>query len=221
VTAGPTHEPIDPVRYLGNRSSGKMGYAIAEAALRRGAKVVLVSGPTALQPPSAAETIFVETARQMRSAVLDRWERASLIIMAAAVADYHVKTAAADKIKRKGPLDLQLEPNPDILADLGSLRQATGKPTPMLIGFAAETSNMLENARAKLTAKRVDAIILNDVSRAGIGFNSDRNEVTIVTSGEAIAVPQASKLEVAQKILEAVLRLRQRQATLVEAPVGS
>ncbi len=182
ITAGPTHEPIDPVRYIGNRSSGKMGYALAEAALRRGAKVILVSGPTALPPPSAAETIFVETAQQMRTAVLDRWEQASIIIMAAAVADYHVKNFAPEKIKRLGALELQLEPNPDILADLGSLRHASGKLSPMLIGFAAETEKLLENARAKLTNKRVDAIVLNDVSRKDIGFDSDRNEVTIVTA---------------------------------------
>ncbi|MGB8888087.1 MAG: bifunctional phosphopantothenoylcysteine decarboxylase/phosphopantothenate--cysteine ligase CoaBC [Candidatus Korobacteraceae bacterium] len=217
VTAGPTHEPIDPVRYLGNRSSGKMGYALAEAALRRGAKVILVSGPTALQPPSAAETIFVETAQQMRTAVLDRWEQASLIIMAAAVGDYHVKAVSLEKIKRKGALDLQLEPNPDILADLGSLRHANGKSSPLLIGFAAETENLLENARAKLASKRVDAIVLNDVARSDIGFNSDRNEVTIVTATETIAVPEASKPDVAQKILEAALRLRQQQAATVPA----
>ena len=208
VTAGPTHEPIDPVRYVGNRSSGKMGYAIAEAAVRRGAKVILVSGPTALQPPSAAETIFVETAQQMRTAVLDRWEQASLIIMAAAVGDYHVKNVSAEKVKRDGAMALELEPNPDILADLGSLRHASGKSSPMLIGFAAETENGLENARAKLTKKRVDAIVLNDVSRSDIGFNADRNEVTIVTAGETIQVPEASKLEIAQRILEAALRLR-------------
>jgi phosphopantothenoylcysteine decarboxylase/phosphopantothenate--cysteine ligase len=213
VTAGPTHEPIDPVRFLGNRSSGKMGYALAEAALRRGAKVILVSGPTALQPPGAAETIFVETAQQMRSAVLDRWERVGVIIMAAAVSDYHIKNASREKIKRTGPMELELEPNPDILADLGNLREATGKRSPILIGFAAETENLLENARAKLAKKRVDAIVLNDVGRAGIGFNSDRNEVTIVTADETIAVPEARKLEVAQKILEAVLRIRQQAAT--------
>ena len=208
VTAGPTHEPIDPVRYLGNRSSGKMGYAIAQAALRRGAKVVLVSGPTTIQPPSAADTVFVETAQQMRTAVLDRWEQASFIIMAAAVGDYHVTNAAKEKIKRDGAMALQLEPNPDILADLGSLRHASGKTSPILIGFAAETENGLENARAKLTKKRVDAIVLNDVSRSDIGFNSDRNEVTIVTAGEAIQIPEASKLDIAQKILEFALRLR-------------
>jgi phosphopantothenoylcysteine decarboxylase / phosphopantothenate---cysteine ligase len=220
ITAGPTHEPIDPVRYLGNRSSGKMGYALAEAALRRGAKVILVSGPTALQPPSAAETIFVETAQQMRTAVLDRWEQASLIIMAAAVGDYHVKTVSREKIKRKGTLDLQLEPNPDILADLGSLRHATGKRSPLLIGFAAETENLLDNARAKLASKRVDAIVLNDVARPDIGFNSDRNEVIIVTASDAIAVPEASKQDVAQKILEAALRLRQPAAAQEKVPAS-
>jgi phosphopantothenoylcysteine decarboxylase / phosphopantothenate---cysteine ligase len=217
ITAGPTHEPIDPVRYLGNRSSGKMGYALAEAALRRGAKVLLVSGPTALQPPSAAQTIFVETAQQMRTTVLDHWEQASFIIMAAAVADYHLKHTASEKIKRSGPIELQLEPNADILADLGSLRHAAGKTSPMLIGFAAETENLLENARAKLGKKRVDAIVLNDVSRPDIGFNSDRNEVTIVTSGDTILVPEASKFDVAQKILDAALRLRQQQAALSPA----
>jgi phosphopantothenoylcysteine decarboxylase/phosphopantothenate--cysteine ligase len=221
VTAGPTHEPIDPVRYLGNRSSGKMGYALAQAALRRGAKVVLVSGPTALQPPSAAETIFVETAQQMRAAVLDRWEQASFIVMAAAVADYHVKNVSPEKIKRKAALELPLEPNPDILADLGSLRHATGKRSPVLIGFAAETENLMENARSKLSKKRVDAIVVNDVTRTGIGFDSDRNEVTIVTTSGEIGVPEASKLEIAQKILEAALRIRQQQAAPVPTSAGT
>jgi phosphopantothenoylcysteine decarboxylase/phosphopantothenate--cysteine ligase len=218
VTAGPTYEPVDPVRFLGNRSSGKMGYALAEAALRRGAKVVLVSGPAALKPPSAAETIFVETAQQMRTAVLDRWEQASIIIMAAAVADYHVKNVSAEKIKRKGAIELQLEPNPDILADLGSLRHASGKHAPLLIGFAAETEDLLDNARAKLASKRVDAIVLNDVSRKGIGFNSEENEVTLVTASETIPIPKCDKLEIAQKILQAATRLRQGQATLQAVP---
>ena len=213
ITAGPTHEAIDPVRYLGNRSSGKMGYALAEAALRRGAKVILVSGPTALQPPSAAETIFIETAQQMRTAVLDRWEQADLIIMAAAVADYHVKAVATQKLKRDGVRELQLEPNPDILADLGSLRQAAGNSKPMLIGFAAETDHLLDNARAKLKKKAVDAIVLNDVSRPGIGFNSDRNEVTIVTANGTRAIPEASKLDVAGKILDAALQLRREKSS--------
>lgn len=221
ITAGPTYEPIDPVRFIGNRSSGKMGYALAEAALRRGAKVILVSGPTALKPPSAAETVFVETAHQMRAAVLDRWQQASIIIMAAAVADYHVKTVSTEKIKRNGPLELQLEPNADILADLGGLRDAGGKHTPLLIGFAAETEHLLQNARAKMAKKRADAIILNDVSRSDIGFNSDRNEVTIVTATDTVTVPATGKLEIAQKILEAAIHLRRQQATLVPSPVRS
>ena len=153
----------------------------------------------------------------MRTAVLDRWEHAGIIIMAAAVADYQVKNPAAEKIKRKGPMELQLEPNPDILADLGSLRAATGKNTPVLVGFAAETENLPENARAKLARKQVDAIVLNDVSRPDIGFNSERNAVTIVTANDAIAVPEAGKLEIAQKILAAVVRLRQ---TRESAPAG-
>jgi phosphopantothenoylcysteine decarboxylase/phosphopantothenate--cysteine ligase len=141
--------------------------------------------------------------------------------MAAAVADYHVKNSANEKIKRTGPIELQLEPSPDILADLGSLREASGKRAPLLIGFAAETDHLLDNARAKLTKKRVDAIVLNDVSRSEIGFNSDRNEVTIVTTTDTIAVPEASKLDVAQKILDAAVRLREQHATLVPAPVRS
>ncbi len=140
--------------------------------------------------------------------------------MAAAVGDYHVKTVSSEKIKRKGALELQLEPNPDILADLGSLRHATGKRSPLLIGFAAETENLLENARAKLASKRVDAIVLNDVARAGIGFNSDRNEVTIVTASDAIAVPEASKLEIAQKILEAAISLRKQTASTPAASLS-
>ncbi len=221
VTAGPTHEPIDPVRYVGNRSSGKMGYALAEAALRRGAKVILVSGPTALQPPNAAETLFVETAQQMRTAVLDRWEQADIIVMAAAVADYHVKNVSQQKIKRNGAIELELEPNADILADLGNLRQAAGKTKPMLIGFAAETGNLLENARAKLTKKGVDAIVLNDVSRAEIGFNSDRNQVTIVTASDTIPMAEASKLDVATKIFETVLRLRREKTSTVRTISGN
>jgi len=221
VTAGPTHEPIDPVRYLGNRSSGKMGYALAEAALRRGAKVILVSGPTALQPPNAAETLFVETAQQMRTAVLDRWEQADIIVMAAAVADYHVKNVSQQKIKRNGAIELELEPNADILADLGNLRQAAGKTKPMLIGFAAETGNLLENARAKLVKKSVDAIVLNDVSRAEIGFNSDRNQVTIVTASDTIPMAEASKLDVATKIFATVLRLRREKTSTVRTISGN
>ncbi|MGE5113353.1 MAG: bifunctional phosphopantothenoylcysteine decarboxylase/phosphopantothenate--cysteine ligase CoaBC [Acidobacteriaceae bacterium] len=208
VTAGPTYEPIDPVRFLGNRSSGKMGYAIAEAAIRRGAKVILVSGPTALTPPAAAEFVPVETAQQMRDAVMVRFPDATIVIKAAAVADYRVREASTQKIKREKALSLELEPNPDILAELG----ATRFDKHILIGFAAETENGLENARKKLAKKRVDAIVLNDVSRSGIGFNSGRNAVTIVTADQAIEIPDAPKLEIAGRILDVAITLRKKQS---------
>ncbi len=205
VTAGPTYEPIDPVRFLGNRSSGKMGYAIAEVAIRRGAQVILVSGPTALKPPSAAEFVPVETAQQMRDRVMVRFPDATVVIKSAAVADYRVREAASQKIKRDKAITLELEPNPDILAELGS----TKFEKHILIGFAAETENGLENARKKLASKRVDAIVLNDVSQSDIGFNSDRNAVTIVTAEDSIEVGAASKLEIAQRVLDVVVRIRQ------------
>jgi phosphopantothenoylcysteine decarboxylase/phosphopantothenate--cysteine ligase len=204
VTAGPTHEPIDPVRYLGNRSSGKMGYALTEAAIRRGARVILVSGPTALKPPSSAEVLQVETAQQMREAVMERFPDATMVIMAAAVADYRVKDAAPQKMKREKVVSLELEPNPDILAELG----ATKFEKHILVGFAAETENILENARQKLARKRVDMIVVNDVSKKEIGFNSERNAVTIVTADELINVSEAPKFDVAQRILDAVVRVR-------------
>jgi phosphopantothenoylcysteine decarboxylase/phosphopantothenate--cysteine ligase len=141
--------------------------------------------------------------------------------MAAAVADYHVKNASAEKIKRKGPLELSLEPNPDILADLGSLRHAIGKRAPVLIGFAAETDNLVDNARAKLESKRVDAVVLNNVGRTDIGFNSDRNEVTIITPTAVIEVPAASKRDIAQKILDAAVRIRQTNPAQAPAPARS
>jgi len=204
VTAGPTHEPIDPVRYLGNRSSGKMGYAVAEAAIRRGARVILVSGPTALTPPSAAEVVQVETAQQMRDAVMERFPDATVVIKAAAVADYRVKDAATQKIKREKALSLELEPNPDILAELGAAKFENH----ILVGFAAETEHLLENARKKLEKKRIDMIVVNDVSKKEIGFNSERNAVMIVTADELINVSEAPKFDVAQRILDAVLRVR-------------
>ena len=207
VTAGPTYEPIDPVRFLGNRSSGKMGYAIAEAAIRRGARVILVSGPTALTPPSAAEFVPVETAQQMREAVMERFPDATVVIKSAAVSDYRVREISSQKIKRDKAISLELEPNPDILAELG----ATKFEKHILIGFAAETENGLENARKKLAKKKVDAIVLNDVSKSGIGFNSDRNAVTIVTADETIEVPEASKFDVAGRILDAAVKLRKKQ----------
>jgi phosphopantothenoylcysteine decarboxylase / phosphopantothenate---cysteine ligase len=206
VTAGPTREPIDPVRYIGNRSSGKMGYAIAEAALRRGARVILISGPTNLKPPSAAEVVNVQTAQEMRDAVLARAAEANIIIKAAAVADYRPKQAADHKIKREAgaSLDIQLEGTTDILAELGKRKI----PKQILIGFAAETENVLENGRKKLLAKSLDAIVVNDVSQTGIGFDSESNAVTIITQHEVIDVPESSKWDVAQRVIEIAIKLR-------------
>jgi phosphopantothenoylcysteine decarboxylase/phosphopantothenate--cysteine ligase len=202
VTAGPTREPIDPVRYIGNRSSGKMGYALAEAALRRGARVILISGPTALKPPSSAEVIQVQTAQQMRDAVMAHFDGATIVIKAAAVADFTVR-AADEKIKRKGPMTLELEPTIDILAELGAK-----KGSRIVIGFAAETSDVLANARKKLESKSLDAIVLNDVSQPGIGFDSERNAVTILTHSGSEAVPETSKWEVAHRVLDAVVKVK-------------
>jgi phosphopantothenoylcysteine decarboxylase/phosphopantothenate--cysteine ligase len=207
ITAGPTREPVDPVRYLGNRSSGKMGYALAEAALRRGARVILVSGPTSLQPPDAADMVPVETADQMRKAVLARFLDASVVIKAAAVADYRPKEAAGQKIKRRGNLVLELEPTADILAELGKK-----KTTQILVGFAAETEDALANAKQKLEGKAADAMVVNDVSQPGIGFDSDRNAVTIITPSGTVEVPESSKWEVAHRVLDAVVRIRQERS---------
>lgn len=208
ITAGPTREKIDPVRYLSNRSSGRMGYALAEAALRRGARVLLVSGPTALNPPGAAEVTGVESAEQMRQAVLKLLPEASIVIKTAAVSDYRPKAQADQKIKRAGPMSLELEPTADILAEISRCRQSQ-----LIIGFAAETQNALENARKKLKTKSLDAIVVNDVSREGVGFDSDRNAVTIVTPEEAIEVPETTKWEVAQRVLDQVVRLRKQKSS--------
>ena len=207
ITAGPTREKIDPVRYLTNRSSGRMGYALAEAALRRGARVLLVSGPTALTPPGAAEVTGVESAEQMRQAVLKLLPEASIVIKTAAVSDYRPKATSAQKIKRTGPMSLELEPTTDILAELSRHKQSQ-----IIVGFAAETQNALENARKKLSAKSLDAIVVNDVSREGVGFDSDCNAVTIITADEAIEVPETTKWEVAQRVLDQVVRLRKRKS---------
>jgi len=209
VTAGPTREAVDPVRYLSNRSSGKMGYALAEAGLRRGARVILVSGPTALRPPAAAELVPVETAEEMRSAVLARLAEATVVIKTAAVADYRPKNAATRKIKRDGPLSLELEPTADILAEVAARR---GRRDVILVGFAAETDNALANARQKLESKSLDAIVVNDVSRRGIGFDSDRNAVTIITPDEVLEIPETSKWEVAQRVLDTVVNIKSRRS---------
>jgi phosphopantothenoylcysteine decarboxylase / phosphopantothenate---cysteine ligase len=210
VTAGPTREKIDPVRYLTNRSSGRMGYAIAETTLRRGAHVLLITGPTALKPPAAAIVTQVESAEQMRRAVLDALHNATIVIMTAAVADYRPREVADQKIKRSGPMSLDLEPTTDILAEI-----ARQKKSQIIIGFAAETQNVLENARKKLAAKSLDAIVVNDVSREGIGFDSDRNAVTIITPHEVVEVPETTKWEVAQRVVDQVSKLRKARPVAV------
>src|SRR5580693_6702203 len=212
ITAGPTREKIDPARYLTNRSSGRMGYAMAEAALRRGARVLLVSGPTALTPPGAAEVTRVESAEEMRDAVLNLLPQATIVIKAAAVSDYRAKSVSGQKIKRKGPITLDLEPTADILKDISARKQSQ-----IIVGFAAETENVLENARQKLAVKHLDAIVVNDVSREGIGFDSERNEVTIITHDEVVEVPETTKWEVAQRVLDQVVRLLQRRKSPVKA----
>ena len=212
VTAGPTREKIDPARYLTNRSSGRMGYAVAEAALRRGARVLLVSGPTALTPPPAAELTRVESAEQMRDAVLNLLPQSTIVIKTAAVSDYRAKSIFGQKLKRKGPMVLELEPTADILKELSSRKE-----TQIIVGFAAETENVLENARQKLASKQLDAIVVNDVSREGVGFDSDRNQVTIITNDEVVEVPETTKWEVAQRVLDQAVGIRQRRKSPVKA----
>ena len=206
ITAGPTREKIDPVRYLTNRSSGRMGYALAEAALRRGARVLLVSGPTSINPPGGAELTRVETAEEMWKAVMNLLPESTIVIKTAAFSDYKAKSEAAQKIKRTGPLTLELEATVDILGEI--VRQ---KESQLVIGFAAETQNALENARTKLAKKSLDAIVVNDVSREGIGFDSERNAVTIITHDEVVEVPETTKWEVAQRVLDHVIKLRKRR----------
>jgi phosphopantothenoylcysteine decarboxylase/phosphopantothenate--cysteine ligase len=203
ITAGPTREKIDPVRYLTNRSSGRMGYALAEAALRRGARVLLVSGPTALTPPGAAEVTPVESAEEMRQAVMNLLPQATIVIKTAAVSDYRPKSIAFQKLKRSGNMMLELEPTADIVSEI-----VRNKRSQLIIGFAAETENVLENARKKLLSKSLDAIVVNDVSHEGIGFDSDRNAVTIITHHDVVEVPETTKWEVAQRVLDQIIRLR-------------
>ena len=205
ITAGPTREDIDPVRFLTNRSSGKMGYALAEAALRRGARTILVSGPTDLPVPDGAEWVPVRSTEDMRRAVSERAADATVIVMAAAVADYRPAAAMTQKIKRadKG-LTLELEPTPDILAELGRR-----KGNQILVGFAAETDRMSDNARAKLKNKGADMIVANDVTQEGAGFDTDTNIVTLfLRDAPEIPLPKMSKFEVANRILDQVLQLR-------------
>jgi phosphopantothenoylcysteine decarboxylase / phosphopantothenate---cysteine ligase len=205
LTAGPTCEDIDPVRFLTNRSSGKMGYAIAEAAAARGAHVVLITGPTSLETPKGVERIDVRSAEEMLHAAQRTFPESTLAIFAAAVADYRVAERSVSKIKRsKESLTIRLEPNPDILATI-----ARDKGERLVVGFAAETDNVADNARKKLTAKNADLIVANDLTAEGAGFNLDTNIVTFFArDGREVVLPKLSKLEVAHRILDESLRLR-------------
>jgi len=205
ITAGPTQEPIDGVRYLSNRSSGKMGYALAEEAAARGARVVLVSGPVSLAAPRKVTLVPVHTALEMRQAVMDHLSEATIVIKAAAVADYHIPNPSKQKMKKTAArLALDLEPTPDILAEVG-----TKKGDRLLIGFAAETGNLTEEARRKMQQKNCDMVVGNLVSQAGTGFEADENEVVLVTrAGETIPVERASKRAIAGRIFDEAMRLR-------------
>ncbi len=208
VTAGPTREPLDPVRYLSNRSSGKMGYAMAEAAAARGARVILVSGPTALTPPQGVDVIHVETAQQMHDAVLAKLTAATVVIKAAAVADYRPKQVAARKMKKDEAVhEVTLESTPDILAEVGKR-----KGRRILVGFAAETEDLVENARKKLQRKNLDLMVANDVSQPDAGFDADTNAVKILDAqGKVEELPVQSKRSVADRVLDRVVELlRQR-----------
>jgi len=212
VTAGGTREALDPVRFIGNRSSGKMGYALAEAAQTRGARVILVSGPTALHTPARCELVSITTADDMRAAVLDRMKEATLLIKAAAVADYRPVAESAQKLKRTGPITLELAPTEDILAEVVRHRR-TGQ---LIVGFAAETQNVMENGRAKLLKKGVDAIVINDVSAKGIGIDADDNAATFLTHTTAVEMPAMPKRQLADRILDEIAAMRRQRRMMVE-----
>jgi phosphopantothenoylcysteine decarboxylase/phosphopantothenate--cysteine ligase len=214
ITAGPTQEPLDPVRFISNRSSGKMGYAIAAAAEQRGAHVILISGPVNIPPPPRVELVPVRTAREMHQAVLKHLDGATIIVKSAAVADYHVSEVPRQKLKKTATrLSLELDPTPDILAEVGQR-----KGDRLLIGFAAETQNLIEEARRKLVSKHCDMVVANLVGRDGLGFESNDNEVEMVTrAGQTVHAGPASKTDIAAKILDqiATLRLSLRSAELL------
>lgn len=205
ITAGPTQEALDPVRFISNRSSGKMGYALAEASAARGARVILIAGPVHLPDPRNVEVVHVISAREMRAAVMDHLPEATIIIKSAAVADYHVASVPEQKMKKTAArLSLELDPTPDILAEVGQK-----KGDRLLIGFAAETDRMVEEARRKLVSKNCDMVVGNWVNQKGTGFESDENEVVLVLrTGQNVALPRAPKRQIADGILDHALRLR-------------
>lgn len=208
VTAGPTYEDIDPVRYIGNRSSGRMGFSLAREAASRGAEVTLVAGPTSLEPPGGVEVVCVRSAAQMHEAVIGRAFDADLVVMAAAVSDYAPLRFEGEKIQKDDrPLVIELARTRDILGDLGRERFERGRRVPILVGFAAETSGVVARAKAKLAAKRVDMVVANDVSRADAGFEARTNAVTLVSTSREVEVPLADKDRIAAAILDEVDRL--------------
>lgn len=219
VSAGGTAEPIDPVRFIGNRSSGKMGMAIAEAALERGARVTLITGTTSVPPPEGASVVEATTAADMREAVLNALPRCDALVMAAAVADFRPRVPSASKIARAGELDLHLEPTTDILAEAAASARAAGDPPtarPVIVGFAAETGS-LERAPEKAARKGVDLLVANDVSEAGSGFGSDTNRVTLIEPGsDPEPWPRLTKREVADRLLDRVLGLRDRSGASLQ-----
>lgn len=208
ITAGGTREPIDPVRYISNHSSGKMGYSIADAAVRRGADVILVTTPTALVAPIGAKVQRVQSAREMHEAVMQHFPAVDVVIKAAAVADYRPKVMAEQKIKKEGDtLTLELEKNPDILLELGKRKQRH----QTLVGFAAETQSLEENARAKLQKKNLDLVVANDVTQPGAGFGTDTNIAKLLfADGRVVPLPQMEKLKMANRILDTVLEIRSK-----------
>ena len=212
VTAGGTREALDPVRFLGNRSSGKMGYALAEAAHSRGAKVILISGPSALHSPAHCELVKVVTADEMRQAVLGRMTEATLVIKAAAVADYRPVAVSEQKLKRSGPITLELAPTEDILAEVVRRR----RPGQLIVGFAAETDNQMANGRAKLLAKGADAIVVNNVTGDGVGIEADSNAATFLTLSTSIELHEMPKRQLADRILDEILTLRRPRPLVVE-----
>jgi phosphopantothenoylcysteine decarboxylase/phosphopantothenate--cysteine ligase len=218
VSAGPTYEDIDPVRYVGNRSSGRMGFAVAAEARRRGARVTLVAGPTRVEPPQVDALVRVRSAAEMHAAVMAAAMQSDVVVMAAAVADYTPAAPAAGKIaKAEGPMVLTLERTRDVLAELGTLPSRRAARSPVLVGFAAETSDVVAKATAKRARKGVDLIVANDVSDPSMGFDVDANAVTIVGPAGVVDVPRQSKARVAAAILDQVTPLLASAAAPVRA----
>ncbi len=220
VTAGPTYEALDPARFIGNRSSGKMGIALAAAAQRRGAEVTLILGPSSVLPPVGVTVVAVESANQLETALAAAAKSADVVVMAAAVADYRPAKPSTQKLKRSElgkTTQLDLVANPDLLAGLGARRGA--KRTPVLVGFAAETRDVVENARKKLATKQCDLVVANDVSEPGAGFAVDTNRVTLVDAGSVTEVPVGTKAVVAHAILDRVVKMLQR-ATPAATPAA-